>query len=113
MLDKEQVEENMLNSDLYVMTSLTECFPMVLLEAASCGLPLIAFDVPVGPRAIIANGVNGYLINNRNIEEMADKIIELLENRTELKRIGINSKQLSNNYIPEKIMDKWDEIFQK
>lgn len=113
MLDKEQVEENMLNSDLYVMTSLTECFPMVLLEAASCGLPLIAFDVPVGPRAIISNGVNGYLINNRNIEEMADKIIELLENRTELKRIGMNSKQLSNNYIPEKIMDKWNEIFQK
>lgn len=113
MLDKEQVEENMLNSDLYVMTSLTECFPMVLLEASSCGLPLIAFDVPVGPRAIIKNGVNGYLINDRNIEEMASKIIELLENRSELKKIGINSKQLSNNYIPEKIMDKWNEIFQK
>ncbi len=52
----------MLNSDIYVMTSLTECFPMVLLEASSVGLPLISFDVPVGPKAIIQNGENGYLI---------------------------------------------------
>ena len=61
MLDKEQVEEKMINSDLYVMTSLTECFPMVLLEASSCGLPLIAFDVPVGPKAIIKDGINAKL----------------------------------------------------
>lgn len=113
MLDKKQVEEKMLNSDLYVMTSLTECFPMVLLEASSCGLPLIAFNVPVGPKAIIRNGVNGYLINNRNIEEMANKLIELLNNRTELKNLGKNSKEIVNNYIPEQIMNKWDEIFEK
>lgn len=113
MLDKEQVEEKMLNSDLYVMTSLTECFPMVLLEASSCGLPLISFDVPVGPKAIIKNGVNGYLIDDRNIEEMASKLIELLNNRTELKNLGKNSKEIVNNYIPERIMNKWDEIFQK
>ena len=113
MLDKEQVEEKMLNSDLYVMTSLTECFPMVLLEASSCGLPLIAFNVPVGPKAIIKNGVNGYLIDDRNIEEMASKLIELLNNRTELKNLGKNSKEIVNNYIPERIMNKWDEIFEK
>lgn len=113
MLDKEQVEEKMINSDLYVMTSLTECFPMVLLEASSCGLPLIAFDVPVGPKAIIKDRINGYLIENRKIEEMSNKIIELLNNREELKALGRTSKEMSKNYLPDIIMNKWDIIFEK
>lgn len=47
MVDKERVQETMLYASLYAMTSLTECFPMVLLEAFSCGVPAVAFDVPV------------------------------------------------------------------
>ncbi len=62
MVDAAQVRQYMLASDLYVMTSHTECFPMVLLEASGVGLPLVAFDVPVGPKAIIHPGENGYLI---------------------------------------------------
>lgn len=113
MVSKEQVKEYLLNSDVYVMTSLTECFPMVLLEASSCGLPLIAFDVPVGPKAIIENNQNGYLIENRNQEEMAQKIIELLNDKERLIQFGKKSKEMSFKYIPSKIMNKWDDIFQK
>ena len=113
MLDKEDVEKNMLESSLYVMTSLTECFPMVLLEASSVGVPLISFDVPVGPKAIIKDGYNGYLIENRNIEKMANKIIEVLKDRENLKILGENSKKESYNYLPENVMKKWYEIFDK
>lgn len=113
MASKEQVKEYLLNSDIYVMTSLTECFPMVLLEAASCGLPLIAFDVPVGPRAIIKEDEDGYLIANRNQDEMAKKIIDLLNDREKLSKLGEKAKEQSFCYIPSKIMKKWDDIFQK
>lgn len=113
MVNKEEVEKNLLNSSLYVMTSLTECFPMVLLEASSVGLPLISFDVPVGPKAIIKEGYNGYLIENRNIEKMANKIIEALRDRENLKTLGGNSKKESYNYLPENVMKKWYEIFDK
>ena len=113
MVNKEEVEKNLLNSSLYVMTSLTECFPMVLLEASSVGLPLISFDVPVGPKAIIKEGYNGYLIENRDIEKMANKIIEVLRDRENLKTLGRNSKKESYNYLPENVMKKWYEIFDK
>lgn len=113
MISKDEVNNYLLNSDLYVMTSLTECFPMVLLEASSCGLPLISFDVPVGPKAIIKNDYNGYLIQNRNIDDMAKQIIELFNNRTKLKLLGKNAKESANQYIPNNVMKKWFEIFDK
>lgn len=113
MVSKEQVEENLMKSDIYVMTSITECFPMVLLEASSCGLPLIAFDVPVGPRAIINNGENGYLIKNRKIDEMANKIVEMLNDREKLLEMGNKSKKLSNKYLALNVMPRWYDIFDK
>lgn len=113
MVSKEQVEEYLMNSDIYVMTSITECFPMVLLEASSCGLPLIAFDVPVGPRAIINNGENGYLIKNREVDEMANKIVEMLNDREKLLEMGNESKKLSNMYLASNVMPRWYDIFDK
>lgn len=111
MVNSDTVMENMLSSDLYVMTSHTECFPMVLLEASSVGLPLISFDVPVGPKAIINHNENGYLIEYGNKEEMAQKIIDTFKNRDLLKKLGEKSKEISYKYTEEKIMPMWHELF--
>lgn len=113
MVSSEEVNEYMIKSDIYVMTSHTECFPMVLLEASACGLPLIAFDVPVGPKALIKEGYNGYLIKDRNIDEMADKIISLFENQEKMKELGRNAKENVNQYLPDNVMKKWYDIFDK
>lgn len=113
MVSKEQVEEYLINSDIYVMTSLAECFPMVLLEASSCGLPLISFDVPVGPRAIIKENENGYLIENREVNKMSDKIVELFKDREKLNKLGKESKELSKKYLAKNIMPLWYDIFDK
>ncbi len=113
MVSSEEVNEYMIKSDIYVMTSHTECFPMVLLEASVCGLPLIAFDVPVGPKALIKEGYNGYLIKDRNIDEMADKIISLFENQEKMKELGRNAKENVNQYLPDNVMKKWYDIFDK
>lgn len=113
MVSTEEVTKYMLSSDLYVMTSLTECCPMVLLEASSCGLPLIAFDVPVGPKAMIRNDENGYLIENRNLEQMADKIVQLFDNKEKLVKMGRCAKEEVVKYLPQNIMEKWYDIFDK
>lgn len=110
MVDKERVQETMLYASVYAMTSLTECFPMVLLEAFSCGLPAVAFDVPVGPRAIIKQGENGYLIANRDKKEMAGRIIEILTHQAERERLGKKAKQDAYQYLPEAIMPKWKAL---
>ena len=111
MVGTEEVRNYMLSSDLYVMTSHTECFPMVLLEASSVGLPMVAFDVPVGPRSIINDGENGFLVEYENAELMADKIVALMQSRALLKECGAKAKQSAHNYTSDKIMPLWRELF--
>ena len=91
-----KVNKYMLKSDLYVMTSISESFSLVLLEASSVGLPLVAFDIPIGPSSIIYNDINGYLIPNRDVKLMASKIVELLKDREKLileLRFGLGGKR--------------------
>lgn len=111
MVSSEEVMNKFLASDIYVMTSHTEAFPMVLLEASSVGLPLLSFDVPVGPAAIIKDGENGYLTEYENKEQMAEKIIELLTDRELLKHMGCNAKDMSRRYTAENIIPLWRELF--
>lgn len=113
MVSAEEVRKYMLNSSMYVMTSLAECLPMVLLEASSLGIPLIAFDVPVGPRAIIKNNENGYLITNMDIDEMVNKIVYLIENEKEKNRIGKTAKEYAHRYLAQNVMPLWYEIFDR
>lgn len=68
-----------------VMTSYYEGFPLVLLEAKSSMLPIVSFDCPTGPREIVTDEHDGFLIENGDIDKMAVRIIELMEN-TELRR---------------------------
>lgn len=111
MVSADDVKSYMLSSDLYVMTSHTECFPMVLLEASSVGLPLVAFDVPVGPKAIINNEQNGYLVKYEDKKAMADTIVKMLRDREGLSALGKNAKENSYNYTSENIMPLWHKIF--
>ena len=113
MISAEEVKKYMLNSSVYVMASHTECLPMVLLEASSLAIPLIAYDVPVGPKAIIHNNENGYLIPNKDIDNMVERIVYLLNNVQERKKIGEIAKKYANNYLAENIMPMWYNIFDK
>jgi len=113
MVSKEAVQEHMLQSDVFVMTSLTECFPMVMLEASSVGLPIVSYDVPVGPKAIITQGENGYLIPFEKTEEMASKIVEILTDKELKKKLAERSKENAVNFLPEKIVPLWEAIFDK
>ena len=63
--------EKYLENSILLLTSLYEPFGLVLPEAMSCGLPVVAFDCPFGPADIITDGVDGFLIKNRDIKEFA------------------------------------------
>ncbi len=104
------LEELYLNSSLFVMTSFTESFGLVLIEAMSYGIPCLAFDSAEGAREIISNNYNGFLIKNRNEHEMASKILELLDNKKELKRLSSNALKTSLKYTKESVMEKWENL---
>lgn len=106
------IDEKMLDSSIYILSSRHEGLPLVLLEAMECGLPIVSFDCPCGPKDVIKNAFNGYLIKNGEIELMAQSLERLLNNQELRKNIGENSKKESQKYEIEKVMLKWTRIFE-
>ncbi|MGL5779360.1 glycosyltransferase family 4 protein [Cetobacterium sp.] len=99
-----------LTSDLYVMTSRHEGLPMVLLEAMSFGLPIISFDCPTGPKELVSNEENGYLIECFNIDLFSKKIIELLNDKIKMSEFSKNSIKISKKYSKDTVIKRWEEI---
>ena len=94
-----------------ISTSLFEPFGLVIPEAMSCGLPVVAFDCPYGPNDLIINKRDGYLVSDRNIDAFADKICELIDNPELRKTMGNNALTSSKRYTAEQIMPYWLQLF--
>jgi glycosyltransferase involved in cell wall biosynthesis len=99
------------NASMYVMTSLNECFPMVLMEALSYGLPCISFDCDTGPRHIIHNNADGLLVEKENPQTMADAIDLLIEDEEERIAMGANALVNSKRFSPETVYPLWENLF--
>lgn len=107
-LDNSLVHEILSKSSLYVMTSITESFGIVLIEAMSHGLPCIAFDSAEGAIDLIKD--KELLIKNRDINKMALKINELLNDKEKMSEIGSKNRKFSLGYDIEKVMKLWEKI---
>lgn len=110
-MDHDAVLSEMKKSVFYAMTSVTEGFPFVLLEAMSQGLPAIAYDVRVGPRAIIEDGKNGYLIAPEDEAAFVEKAKCLITDRVLQAQLSGHALERSADFSEEKIMDRWEQIF--
>lgn len=107
------VTSQYIESSIYVMSSRYEGFGMVLVEAMSCGLPVVSFDCEYGPGEIIYDGINGFLIKPNNIRLFAEKICTLIENENLRKAMGNKALESVERYAKETIMQKWIGLFQK
>lgn len=110
---KDYVYEQYKKASLYVMTSFTESFGIVLLEAMSCGVPCLAFDSAEGSREIIENGVDGYLIQNRKIESMCEMIIKLLSDPELLENMSLQAVKKADMYSYEQCEQAWLTFFKQ
>ena len=106
------IAEEFYKSSGCVMTSRYEGFPMVLVEAGMCGLPLIAFDCKTGPREIIFEGENGFLIPVGDVSLLAERICKLIESRELRVRMGKNAMHYAQQFTLDKIMSKWIHLFE-
>lgn len=101
------------NSSILMSTSLFEPFGLVMIEAMSCGLPVVAFDCPYGPADIIMDGENGFLVPFDNIQFYANKLCLLMEDISIRKRMGQAAYVSSKRYEADSIMSKWKTLFRE
>ncbi len=105
------IQDEMLHAAVFLMTSHNECFPLVLLEAQACGLPIVSFDCPNGPRNIINDKKDGSLIPLYDNEEFANHLNELLANTEYLKTMGVYARKNAVKYEVNTIMNQWMDMF--
>lgn len=106
------ITEKYAQHSIYVMSSRAEGLGLVLIEAASCGLPLISYDCPSGPSEIVTDEENGYLIPHvGDIDAMAEKICLLIENAELRKQMGEKAKLMVDKFSPLKIKEQWINLF--
>lgn len=105
------IEELYKMSDLFLFTSKLEGFGMVLLEAMSFGIPCISFDCNSGPRDIIENDKNGYLISENNEIEYENTVKMVLNDFEKLKELSSGALMKAKQWDNNEIIEKWKQIF--
>lgn len=108
-ISKEEMEKYFTDSKLFVMTSHTESFGLVLIEAMSYKVPCIAYDSADGAKVLLKNDV-GILIQNRDKKQMITKIKKLLKDKKELTKYSANGYNSCQNYLGENIKSRWLDI---
>lgn len=100
-----------IESGFYVMPSRYESFGLTIIEAMSCGLPVVSFDCKYGPRSIVNNGETGILVPKNDTEKLADAIISMIENEEMRHMMGANARLESKRYLPDNIMPLWHDFY--
>lgn len=98
------------NSSIFAMTSKFEGLPMVLIEAQSFGLPIVAYDCPYGPSDIVESNYNGFLVDNQNILSMANSLLSLTTSCDLLRIFSSNSLERAKAFQDDGILTMWKDI---
>ena len=106
-----QVQELYRASSVYVMTSRYEGLPMVLIEAQQMGLPIVSFACPCGPRDVITDGEDGYLLEVGDHTGFIQALRRLMDSEAERQRMGAAARIASERYDLEHIMKSWLTLF--
>lgn len=109
----DEILDRYLECSLLIMTSRYEPFGLVLPEAMSCGLPVIAFDCPYGPGAIISDGYDGFLIGKYSKELFAERICQLIEDDSLRLYMGTNAVSSAKRYKSDSVMLQWKQLLER
>lgn len=105
------IQDKYMEASIYVMSSRYEGFGMVLTEAMSCGVPCVSFDCPYGPGDIIRDGEDGFLVERENINQLADRIIKLIEDESLRLKMGSKARENVTRYEVGSVAAQWDKLF--
>lgn len=106
-----QIGEEYVKSDMLVMSSNYEGFPMVMIEAMACGLPVVSFDYKCGPKDIIQPGINGLLVPNGDIQALAYAMMVMMSDEAYRKMLSQNARKVVDTYSEQAVMSQWIRLF--
>ena len=106
----EDIHREYMNSSLFFLSSRFEGFVLVLMEAMATGLPAVSFRCKEGPEETIDDGVNGFLVEEGNVQQFAECAIKLMKDKKLLKEFAANAKKDLNRFETERIMAQWMEL---
>lgn len=102
------INEYYRKASLYCLSSRFEGFPMVLLEAQSFGLPIVAFDCDTGPAEIIEQNLNGLLVQTGDISQLENALLTLINlNSVEYKKMSSHAFKSSHRYSIQSVAKEW------
>lgn len=108
----EDIEDIYKESSFFVMTSYYEGLPMVLIEAQTFGLPIVAFNCPFGPSEIVNNKYDGYLVKNNDINEFSNKMKFLIDNPDIIEKFSNNALKSAERFTKDKIILQWIKLIE-
>ena len=106
------IEKVYTSSAFLLMTSRYEGFPMVMIEAMACGLPVISYDFKTGPRDIIRLGDNGYFVTDGDSSALVAAMANLMNDLPLRQRLGKNALRVRDTFSETSVMDKWTRLFE-
>lgn len=106
-----QIGEEYAASSILVMSSHYEGFPMVMIEAMACGVPVVSYDFKCGPRDIIREGDNGLIIPEGDISALAKGICHLIQEEELRRSMSMKAQEVTTTYSEEKVMRRWITLF--
>jgi len=113
----DDIKQEYLNSSLFVFSSRFEGFGMVLIEAMACGLPVISFDCPCGPKDIVRHQEDGLLVPSGDVAELSDAIHQLLSDdalrHVMAKKAIVNVRRFELSEIAERWKNLYDTTSNK
>lgn len=109
---KKEIAKEFIQSDFYVLSSRFEGFGLVLIEAMECGLPVVAFDCKTGPREIVTNNLDGFLVKDGDIDSLAKAMSVFMNNDELLKKMSLAAIIKSEKYKINNIMKEWIGLYQ-
>ncbi|MDH2425038.1 glycosyltransferase family 4 protein [Sphaerisporangium sp. TRM90804] len=107
----DRLDERLAEASVYVLSSRFEGLPMVMIEAMTHSLPVVAFDCPTGPADVLTPEVDGLLVPPRDVDALAAGLNRLIADRDLRLRMGAAAAVTARAYTPEVVTPMWEDLF--